>query len=91
MSICNIVDLGCFDKCNDVVIGIITAGTEIVNTRNGIRFEAEGSDLGLLNPGVYCFIINEVSYQFTVKDTADCSDFTPDLVVNFKINSENNG
>jgi hypothetical protein len=79
MSICNILDLGCFDKCNEVIINLIIDGTEVVNTRNGISFVADGSNLGLLNPGVYCFTRSDQRYQFIVKDTADCSSFTPEL------------
>jgi hypothetical protein len=79
MSICNIFDLGCFDKCDEVVINLITTETIVVNTRTGLSFTFSIPNLGLLNPGVYCFSRSGQRYQFIVKDSADCSTYEPAL------------
>jgi hypothetical protein len=73
MSICNILDLGCFDKCQDVVISIITVETSVLNTRTGINCVYSQPNLGKLTPGVYCFTRSGQKYQFKVQDAASCA------------------
>jgi hypothetical protein len=67
MNICDATNLGSYDRCEDVEIGIFESEIVIKNVVN--KWECsfnDGLTIGKLTPGSYITEYNDITYTFVV-------------------------
>ena len=64
--ICDVIDAGEFNRCDEVVVNEITKPTVVIELERGWQCEYDSPELGLLAPGHYWFVIDSQPYKFKV-------------------------